>query len=71
MGVSQTQVATNPESPFPTTNTDTWIAMSFPAEKPLPGVRKAMPNDLMTGWMASIYFPHATDVETEAKRVKK
>ena len=72
MGKPQTQVGMNPESPFPTANTRTWIAMSYSAKKnPLLEVRRAMPNDLTRGLMASIYFPHVTDVGTEVWRVKK
>lgn len=67
----QTQIGMNPESPFPITNTDSWITTSYFAKNPFLEVSRAMPNDLMRGLMASIYFPHVTDVETEVWRVKK
>lgn len=61
----QTQVGMNPESLFPITNTDSWITTSYFAKNPLLEVRRAMPNDLVQGLTASIYFPHVTDVATE------
>lgn len=42
--------------PVPTSKTNTWIAMSYPAKNLLCEVRRAIPNDLVRAFMTSIYF---------------